>query len=159
LKKVFALPHSHTDDSLQYWEYLSNHNHLCLCFSACSSSNASITACTMLNSSDVCNSTTIGNQTIETTYNCPNSSRPIITRTSVNCIPTCPGKSKSLFWYGFEYKMYILITFIVTKIQFNDTPSVNNLNMRISPVPLPFPYQYTDVSTTHKILWVTFFFF
>ncbi len=53
--------------------------------------------------------------------------------------------------------MHILIAFIVIEIAFNAAPSPINLNMRVTPVPLPFPYQYTDVTTTHKSLWVGVF--
>jgi hypothetical protein len=118
----------------------------------------SVTDCVAVdNQSIICNASTSGWQTFESTCTCSNSSRPIISRSNSTCSPTCPGKSKLVFNI-LQYMLYVLFVVTVTEIPFDDTVSDINLMMRITPIPLPFPYQYTNESNTHKLLWVTFFY-
>ncbi|CAF3337216.1 unnamed protein product [Rotaria socialis] len=99
----------------------------------CTSSEKTVSGCVLLvNSSSFCNASTRGVESIEKTITCSNGSRTVEVAVSA-CIPICP----------------------VTEVAFNSTPTLVNLNMRVTPIALPFPYQYTNENNVHKVLFVT----
>lgn len=58
----------------------------------CTVKNASVSACVMANTSEICTANTVASQILETQISCTNGGRTQIIRQNVTCTPNCPGK-------------------------------------------------------------------